>query len=131
MRLLLDTSVLIDILRGSKARRELLANLVSDGHYLTTTALNIVEVYMGLRPGDEARIEPLLSSLECYPLDARTAKQARLLKNTWARKGRAISLPDAIVAAIAIDRGCILMSDNRKDFTMPEITLYPLPALNP
>jgi predicted nucleic acid-binding protein len=125
--LLLDTSVLIDVLRSRKARRELLDRLAEEGHQLTTTALNVVEVYMGIRPGEEHATDLLLSSLECYQLDAYSAKDAGLLKNAWAKKGKTISLHDAIVAAIAMQRGCALMTDNQKDFPMPELKLYPLP----
>lgn len=127
MDLLLDTSVLIDTLRSRNGRKELLARLVEEGHRLTTTALNIVEVYAEIRSGEETRTSPLLDSLECYALDGETGKQAGLLKNVWAKKGKTVSLPDAIVAAIAIAQGCTLMTDNRKDFPMPELSLYPLP----
>jgi predicted nucleic acid-binding protein len=127
VRLLLDTSVLIDVLRSRKARRELLDRLAEEGHQLTTTALNIVEVYMGIRPGEERETDLFLSSLECYELDAFSAKHAGLLKNAWGKKGKTISLQDAIVAAIAIERSCALMTDNRKDFPMPELNVYPLP----
>jgi len=127
MDLLLDTSVLIDTLRARKGRKELLARLVGEGHRLTTTALNIMEVYARIRSGEETPTSLFLASLECFGLDCETGRQGGLLKNTWARKGKAISLPDAIVAAIAIERGCKLMTDNRKDFAMPELSLYPLP----
>jgi predicted nucleic acid-binding protein len=49
-----------------------------------------------------------------------------LLKNEWTRKGHTLLLADAIIAAIAIERECSLMTDNRKDFPMPELKLYPL-----
>jgi predicted nucleic acid-binding protein len=49
------------------------------------------------------------------------------LKSAWARKGRTLALADAIVAAIAIERECALLTDNRKDFPMPEVQIYPLP----
>jgi len=127
MDLLLDTSVLIDTLRFRKQRRELLARLVEEGHRLSTTALNIAELYTGIRSGEETRTSFLLDSLECYALDCETGKQAGLLKNVWAKKGKTVSLPDAIVAAIAIDRGCTLVTDNRKDFPMSELSLYRLP----
>jgi predicted nucleic acid-binding protein len=32
-----------------------------------------------------------------------------------------------IVAAIALDRGCTLMTDNRKDFPMEELDKFNLP----
>ena len=82
---------------------------------------------MGIRPGEEQETDLLFSSLECYDLDAYSAKEAGLLKNTWAKKGKTISLQDAIVAAIAIERGCALLTDNVKDFPMAELKLYPLP----
>jgi predicted nucleic acid-binding protein len=78
-------------------------------------------------PAKETRTSLLLDSLDCYALDCETGKQAGLLKNVWASKGKTVSLPDTIVAAIAIERGCSLMTDNRKDFPMPELSLYPLP----
>ena len=124
---LLDTSVLIDVLRSRKARRELLDRLVQEGHQLATTTLNVVEVYMGIRPGEEQETDFLFTSLECFDLDVYSAKAAGLLKNAWAKKGKTISLQDAIVAAIAIERGCTLLTDNRKDFPMPELKLYPMP----
>jgi predicted nucleic acid-binding protein len=31
-----------------------------------------------------------------------------------------------IIAAIAIEKQCSLMTDNRKDFPMAELSLYPL-----
>lgn len=127
MKLLLDTSILIDILRLRKQRNAWLADLARDGHTLSTTTLNIAEIYAGMRPAEEGRTESLLSGLEVYELSGASARQAGRLKNTWARKGHTLSLADAIVAAIAIEHGCALLTDNRKDFPMPEVQLYPVP----
>ena len=127
MRVLLDTSILIDVLRRKNQRREFLAELVRGGHTLSTTILNIAEIYAGMRPAEEDRTEALLSGLESYELSGSSARLAGRLKNTWARKGHTLALADAIVAATAIERGCTLLTDNRKDFPMPEIQLYPLP----
>lgn len=127
MKLLLDTSVLIDVLRQRNQRRQWLAHLVQSGHTLSTTTLNIAEVYAGMRPPEEARTEALLSCLELYELNGSSARLAGKMKNIWAKKGRTVTLSDTIVAAIAIERGCALLTDNRKDFPMPEVQLYPLP----
>jgi tRNA(fMet)-specific endonuclease VapC len=123
---LLDTSVLIDTLRFRNGRKELLAGFVEDGHRLTTTAINIAEVYAGIRSGEEQRTTLFLDSLECYTIDAATGEHAGRLRNFWAKKGRVIALPDIIVAAIAIEQGCTLLTDNRRDFPMPELKLHPL-----
>lgn len=126
MRLLLDTSVLIDALRFRKGRHELLAWLVRDGHLLATTALNVAEVYAGMRPQEEQQTEAFLGALDCHELTANAGRLAGTLKNKWGKKGRTITIADAIVAAIAFERGFTLMTDNRKDFPMPELELYPL-----
>ena len=125
MDILLDTSVLIDTLRSKNSRRELLAHLVEEGHSLSTTAINIAEVYVGMRSGEQTRTDSLLNSLECYEIDGQTGREAGTLVSSWAKKGKTISLPDAIVAAVAMSRGSVLLTDNRKDFPMPELKLFP------
>jgi predicted nucleic acid-binding protein len=130
MRLLLDSSVLIDVLRSRHGRRELLVDLAHARHFLATSALNVAEVFAGMRPREQARTEEFLDALECFALTKTTAKLAGTLKNTWARKGRTLTLADAIVAAIALDHGCTLVTDNRKDFPMLELEYYPLPKID-
>jgi len=127
MKLLLDTSILIDVLRRKKQRSEWLAELVREGHTLSTTTLNIAEIYSGMRPSEEAGTEALLSGLEVYELNGTSARLAGKLKNKWARKGHTLALADMVIAAIAIERGCALLTDNQKDFPMPEVRLYQLP----
>src|SRR5271155_4333181 len=99
MRLLLDTSVLIDVLRRRHGRRELLAELVRGGHTLATTALNVAEVHAGMRPEEEAYTDALLDALDCYDLNRAAGRVAGSLKNKWAKKGRTLTLADAIIAA--------------------------------
>jgi predicted nucleic acid-binding protein len=126
MDIVLDTSVLIDALRLRHGRRELLAQLVADGHHLATTALNIAEVYAGMRAGEESFTAFFLESLDCFAVNSAAGKRGGLLKSEWAKKGRTLTLVDTVIAALAIEHGCNLLTDNRKDFPMPKLTLYPL-----
>lgn len=126
MRILLDTSVLIDVLRLRNRRRELLLELVQTGHTLGTSAINVAELYAGMRPWEEQYTDDLVATLECYELSKTTGRIAGTLKGQWAKKGRTLALTDTIIAAIALDHRCTLMTDNRKDFPMPELELYPL-----
>ncbi len=126
MILLLDSTVLIDVLRERKGRRELLVELVRGGHTLATSAINICEVYAGMRPEEEARTEAFLSGLECYPLTGSIARRAGSLKSAWARRGTTLSLADMLVAATALEVGAELMTDNRKDFPVDGLKIYPL-----
>jgi predicted nucleic acid-binding protein len=124
--LLLDTTVLLDVLRARQNRRSLLAELLAGGHTLATAAINIGEVYSGMRPEEQTRTEAFLSRLDCYPLSCAIARRAGALKSAWAQKGKTLSLADMIVAATALEHGLTLMTDNRKDFPLPELKLHPL-----
>lgn len=127
MRVFLDTSALIDVLRARNQRREFLVELVRSGHTLATTVLNVAELYAGMRAAEETQTEAFLEGLECFELTGWAARLAGKLKNLWARKGRTLTLADTIVAAIAIQNRCALLTDNAKDFPMRELQLYPWP----
>jgi predicted nucleic acid-binding protein len=130
MILLLDTTVLLDVLRGLQKRRSMLAELVAAGHILATAAVNVAEVYAGMRPGEETRTEAFLSSLDCYPITGAIARRAGSLKRAWAQKGRTLTLVDMMIAATALEHGLALMTDNRKDFPLTELKLYPIENAN-
>ena len=53
--LLLDTSVLIDAINDRKGRRLFLRGLVEQGNILACCAINVAEVYAGMRPKEEER----------------------------------------------------------------------------
>ena len=127
MNLLLDTTVLIDALRHRHGRRELLAQTIREGHTLATTAINLAEIYAGMRPAEETRTEMFLDGLECYPMTAAIARRAGKLKREWSQKGRTLALDDMLIAAAALEHGLTLMTDNRMDFPMAELDLYSLP----
>ena len=127
MRLLLDTTVLIDVLRRRGNRPQLLAELIRAGHSLATSALNIAEVYAGVRPHEEAATEHFLGALECHAITRGAARRAGAMKRDWSRKGRTLTLADTQVAAVALENDCHVVTDNRRDFPMPEVKLYPLP----
>ena len=125
---LLDTSVIIDALNGKRGRREFLLGLVRQGHLLACCPINVTEVYVGLRPKEEAATEEFLRSLEYYHLTWPVARMAGLLKRDLARKGTTVTVADAAIAAVAIVHELPLMTDNVKDFPMKDLNLYPLPV---
>jgi predicted nucleic acid-binding protein len=126
MIILLDTTVLIDVLRNRSNRRALLAQFVEQGHTLATSAINVAEIYAGMRPHEAPETDRLLRSIESYPTTHAVARHAGMLKFAYSQKGKTLSLSDMIVAATALAHGCSLMTDNRKDFPIPELVLHPL-----
>ncbi len=124
---LLDTSVIIDALNNKRGRRGLLLRLVQQGHLLACCPINITEVYAGLGHKEEEATEEFLRSLEYYHLTWPVARLAGLLKRDYGRKGTALTVADATIAAVALVHELVLMTDNVKDFPMEALTLYPLP----
>ena len=125
--LLLDSSVIFDSLNGKRGRREFLYALLEQGHLLACCPINVAEVYAGLRDHEKTETEAFLNSLEFYPFTREVAQKAGLIQREWRQKGRTLSFTDASLAAVAIHNALPFLTDNRKDFPMPELPLYPLP----
>ena len=122
----LDTSVIIDALNNKRGRQDLLLDLLKQGHLLACCAVNVAEVYAGLRPKEEKATEEFLRSLEYYHITWPVARLAGLLKRDHAKEGVAVSIADATIAAVAIAHDLPLLTDNVKDFKIKDLTLYPL-----
>ncbi len=56
-----------------------------------------------------------------------TARNAGEMRAKWQKRGRTLSLPDAMIAAVALAEDLTLATDNVKDFPMPELKLLTLP----
>jgi predicted nucleic acid-binding protein len=125
--LVVDTNVLIDVLRDRNGRASLLDKLARDGYWLTTSTVNVAEIYAGLRRGEESETEALFDALECVPVSTEIAKRAGMLRSGLRRLGRTHTLDDMIVAATALELNCPLLTENRKDFQIEGLTLFPLP----
>jgi len=121
---LLDTSVIIDVLNGKRERDVLLTRLLNAGNLLACCPVNISEIYAGMRPKEQIATENFLESLDFYEITLRVAKLAGLLKRDYSKKGLTLSLPDTTIAAVAIEYDLTLITDNIKDFPMPEVRLY-------
>lgn len=123
---LLDTSVIIDVLNGRRNRVETLKGLLSHGNLLACCAVNVSEVYAGMRPKEEEKTEAFLQSLDYYDITWDVAKQAGLLIREYSKKGQTLSLPDTTIAAVALEYDLTLITDNVKHYPMPQLKLYPL-----
>lgn len=126
--ILLDSSVIFDHLNGRFGRTEFLSELVEHGHVLACCAVNLTEVYAGLRPGEEDKTAAFLNSLEYLPVTPEIARQAGLLRQDWRKKGQTLSYTDVTIAAVALSGEVPLLTDNRKHFPIPELQLMPLPG---
>jgi predicted nucleic acid-binding protein len=100
---------------------------VEQGHVLACGPVNFMEVYAGLRPGEEDKTAAFMNSLEFLPVTPEIARQAGLLRRDWRKAGQTLSYTDVTIAAVALTHQMPLLTDNRKHFPMPELQLLPLP----
>jgi tRNA(fMet)-specific endonuclease VapC len=125
--LLLDTTFLIDVLSDRRGRADLMERMILEQHTLACCAINVAEVYVGLRAPEARRTETLLRQLAYIPIAWDAAKLAGELKREWARKGQTLTSTDTTIAAVCLTENLTLVTNNRKHFPMPELALYPIP----
>jgi predicted nucleic acid-binding protein len=127
MTYLLDSTVIIDTLNGRKDRLRLLSEFARNDILLACRSINVTEVYMGMRSGEEAKTEGFLHSLEFYSVTWDAARLAGDLFCEWRKKGQTLALSDVTVAAVAIANNLTLVTDSRKHFPMPDLHVLALP----
>jgi predicted nucleic acid-binding protein len=127
MIVLLDTSVVIDALNARAEIRGFLQDQLRAYHTLACCAITVAEVHAGMRRHEVAATCEFLDALDYYETTRAIARRAGDLKAAWSRKGQTLSLPDVLIAAVALECGLALATANRKQFPMPELKLLPLP----
>ena len=123
---LLDTNVIVDALRKRNERHLVVDHLLDQGQPLASCPTTLTEIYAGMRPSEEKPTRAFMKSLLFLAITEDIAEQAGRLKAQYAKRGRTLSFQDASIAAVCIAYGCTLVTENAKDFPMPELQLYPL-----
>ncbi len=124
MTVLLDTSVVIDLLRGNRAALDAVRGAVEAGHDLAASVVVKVEVLAGMRPHEEQPTRRLLDGIEWIAVDDLIAEGAGMLANQYARSHSGIDPMDYIIAATVHattarqDQNVRLWTRNVKHFPM-------------
>lgn len=125
--LLLDTTVLIDALRG-RAAVERLRDLRDGGSVPYVCAVNVEEVWRGARPSESKAIDRLLGALRIAPLGRAEGARAGRWRSEFAAGGKTLSQADCLIAAAALGVGARLATGNPSDFPMSELTVEHWPV---
>jgi len=121
-RLLLDTDILIDHLRGRKQAKEYLRKRWAGGDELYCSVISRAELFSGMRSREEASIRALLGLLHEIPVEAGVAEEAGRYRQKFG-KSHGLLLPDALIAASAKSISATLVTLNTKHFPMRDITV--------
>lgn len=127
MLCLLDSTVLIDFLRGRPAVRRV-QNLRDTGDVPGTTAVNVEEIVRGLRPAEHAAARRLFAGLVIVPIGEAEGWQAGLWRRESAARGITLWQADCLIAAAAVGLRAVLATGNPKDFPMPGIAIEHWPV---
>jgi hypothetical protein len=118
---LVDTSVLIDYLRGHTGAAELLERERAEAP-LHASEITGLETLAGMRPREEEPTRLLLATLIWHPVDAEIAEDAGALGRRWLPSHQAIDGADLAIAATALRTGARLLTRNVRHFPMfPEL----------
>lgn len=126
-QLLLDTTVLIDALRGREAAGRL-RELRKEGPPPFVCAVNVEEVWRGTRKGEEKAVSRLLGALRIAPLGRAEGQRAGRWRARFAAQGVTLSQADCLIAAAAVGVGARLATGNQRDFPMDELELEDWPV---
>lgn len=127
MPFLLDSTVLIDCLRGRPAAQRV-ERLWQSGEQPLISSINIEEVVRGLRSGEVEAARKLFQALRVLPVGESEAWQAGRWRCRFAAEGITLSQADCLIAATAYKAEAKLVTGNPAHFPMPELNVEEWPV---
>ena len=121
MRLLLDSTFVIDHLRGVPAAVNGMAEILANGDEPFVTEVVVCEVRAGLRAEDERFLVALLEPVEFIQPGPAHALTAGRWRAELRARGRTLSLADALIATAAESLGAAVLTRNVRDFAVTPV----------
>jgi predicted nucleic acid-binding protein len=120
-RAIIDTDILIDLLRNKKEAVAFVAGLEEKKVLLATTVVNAFELHYGAHKSTSPEknlqaTKRLLSRLVLLPLTPRSAQKAGHIYAELEAKGQSIGLRDTLTGAIALTREFSVATRNFEHF---------------
>ena len=114
-KLLFDTDVLIDYLRGRDAAKEYIDNI---DHAIYISVITIAELYAGIRKGEKSKeLEMFIETFDVVSLNKNIAKVGGLYRNQY-KPAHGTGLADALIAASAKEIGAQVVTLNTRHYPM-------------
>lgn len=113
--MLLDTTVLIDHLRGHSPARAFFLGLAE---IPACSEVSRVEVLQGLRSAEREAAEELFAVLSWVPVDEAIARRAGEIGRRLRRSHPGLSLADLVIGATALELDLPLATGNVRHFPM-------------
>lgn len=121
-KVLFDTNVLIEYLRGKDEAQTYIDN-IQDVVYMSS--ISMAELYAGVRKGEESRkLEVFIETFEVISLNKNIAKIGGLYRNQY-KLSHGTGLADALIAATAKEIDAQVITFNIKHFPMLDNVIKP------
>ncbi len=128
MRVVLDSTVLIDLLMARSGAVERVRVLHGAGDVPVTTPINVEEIHRGLKSDEQDSASALFDWLHVLPIGRGEAELAGSWRRDCATHGLTLSQADCLIAATAFISGAELATGNPKDFPMDELQVQHWPV---
>lgn len=123
IKVLLDTDVIIECLRGNQPILNSLHHLSEQGSVIHYSTISKAEIYCGIRPSEEHATGEFFRQMESLPVDESVAETAGRYQNRF-RKSHNVDLGDAIIAATAHVHHLLLYTFNLRHYPMNDIEFF-------
>jgi predicted nucleic acid-binding protein len=123
MYLMLDSTFVIDLMRGDPAARRRLGKIYEDGDEPYLNDVVLCEVRTGLLPKDVEHFEQTVRYLAFVQPGAEVATRAGEWRADARRLGRALSLGDALIASAAQSLKAAVLTRNVSDFRLTPVRI--------
>jgi predicted nucleic acid-binding protein len=120
MRLVLDSSVVIDQLRNHPGATGLIEDRVRAGDQLWGVVITRAEVLAGMWPSEREPTMRLLDVMRWLDIDVDLADEAGALARQFRRSHPGLQLDDCLIAAGVRRLGGVLLTQNVRHFPMFE-----------
>lgn len=114
---LVDTSVLVNVLRGIEPATRVLEDLRRSA-VLHSSVVVRAEILAGMRPHEEQPTRELLDAFEWHQVNEDTAEEAGRLGRRWLPNHRGIDTADLLIAATARILDRTVLTRNVRHFPM-------------
>lgn len=123
MRYLIDTTFVIDHVRGDPATRARLARMLEVGDELFVNEVVVAEAWAGAHSDTDPDIAAFLAFIEFVQPGPDSARKAGRWRADARRRGWALSMTDALIAAAAASLGASILTRNLGDFALTPVPL--------
>ena len=117
---LVDTDVAIDFLRSRDYALKLLEYWAEEG-LLAISTLTHLEIYQGMKAGEERATNAFLDGLISVAVDVPIARRAGRMLGELRSKGVTVGIADAIIAETALQLDAPLLTNNVEHYPFAEL----------